>query len=225
MNNQDTFFSQMGEAAILFDPSPSLTTATYEIQRKVWITSELLGQVDEISELVPGMNNLLVMYDPFVSSPADIELMIGDAWDKAGTEANNLLTVNEHRVPVIYGGESGEDLYEVASTLSLTVDQVIELHTQAEYTVFAIGSQPGLPYMGGINKKLVLPRRKVPRTQVKAGAVIIGGAQASILSRTSACGWHLLGETQIDCFDLEKTPPTTFLPGDKVRFTVQEVCL
>src|SRR5262249_35638301 len=40
------------------------------------------------------------------------------------------------------------DLARVAEDLQLTPERVIELHTAAEYTVYAIGFCPGFPYLG-----------------------------------------------------------------------------
>lgn len=217
------FFSQMGEAGILFDPNPETSVSSYEVQRRIWLIAEELTKLEGIFELVPGMNNLLSLYDPIKFNSSDIQNLISAAWERSSDDVSALERCIEHSVPVTYGGIDGEDLLDVSRRVGLSVDEVISIHTKSEFTVFAIGSQPGLPYMGGMDKRLILPRREVPRTSVKAGSVIIGGAQASILSRTSACGWHILGSTNINCFDVEEIPPTKFLPGDKVRFTVQDV--
>ena len=48
-------------------------------------------------------------------------------------------------LPVLY---DGVDLSAVASRLSLSVEQVVSLHSGQDYRVFAIGFRPGFPYAG-----------------------------------------------------------------------------
>ncbi len=65
----------------------------------------------------------------------------------------------EISIPVIYGGEAGPDLGDVARHSGLSEKQVVELHSSVEYMVWFLGFQPGFPYFGGLPEQLAMPRR------------------------------------------------------------------
>jgi len=169
------------------------------------------------------MNNLLVILDPLKVSLTNMQQTITQLWEAQVTLGVTNNNAKKHHIPVSYGGERAEDIALLAAYTGLTKQEIIQRHSEAEYTVYALGSQPGLPYLGGLDPKLMMPRRETPRTRVEAGAIIIGGSQASILSCTSACGWHIIGHTDVTCFHPENTPPALFSPGDTVKFFVKEV--
>jgi len=133
-----------------------------------------------------------------------------------------------HTVEVIY---NGADLESVAKACSLTVEQVIELHSAPIYTVRMLGFSPGFPYLEGLDPRLHLERLASPRNQIEPGAVAIGGSHAGIYSVASPGGWHLLGHTDFTLFDLtaarqsSPNPKEVFAlsPGDQVRFQPKEI--
>jgi 5-oxoprolinase (ATP-hydrolysing) subunit B len=119
------------------------------------------------------------------------------------------------RLPVHY---DGVDLADVARELGLSIDAVIELHTGREFTIFAIGFQPGFPYAGYLPKELSgLPRRATPRVRVPAGSVAIAGRQTGVYPRESPGGWRLLGRTPLKIVDLERGH-FPIRAGDRIRF-------
>ncbi len=121
----------------------------------------------------------------------------------------------DFEIPVCY---DGPDLEEVAAQVGLSTDEVIALHSGADYTVAAVGFSPGFPYLSGLPQRLNVPRRKTPRLAVPAGSVAIAGGQAGIYPFTSPGGWHVLGRTVTTLFDLSHSPPALLRPGDRVRF-------
>jgi KipI family sensor histidine kinase inhibitor len=121
-------------------------------------------------------------------------------------------------LPVAYGGAHGLDLEDVARAHGLTTDEVIALHSGAEYRVYMIGFSPGLAYLGGLPEPLHTPRRTSPRLRVPASSVSIGGIQAAVFSVEIPSGWHLLGRTPERMFDLRRTQPFLLGAGDRVRF-------
>ena len=121
-------------------------------------------------------------------------------------------------IPVHYGGQYGPDLAAMANDLNLSVEAVVELHTKAIYTVYFIGFQPGFPYLGGLSESLYFPRHAIPRTQVPAGSVGVGGEQTGVYPFESPGGWQLLGQTDTALFDLTKTSPTLLNAGDTLQF-------
>lgn len=125
-------------------------------------------------------------------------------------------------IPVVYGGEHGPDLEDVAAASGLTAAQVVERHAQVEYLVAMLGFSPGFPYLLGLDPRLAVPRLATPRTRVPAGSVGIGGTQTGVYPNEGPGGWRLIGRTPQALFDARRAPPALLLPGDRVRFVPME---
>ncbi|MVW72334.1 5-oxoprolinase subunit PxpB [Bordetella sp. 15P40C-2] len=218
--NIEPVCSRQGETAILCELGTLPGPTDLELQRRVWGMAAALSSHDDVLEVVPGMNNLLVIYREPQRDFAACEARIREVWKSADTHRDN---GREIVVPVVYGGPEGMDLNYVAEHCGLTREDYIGLHAESTYVVYALGSQPGFAYLGGLDPRLAVPRRDTPRPRVNAGSVIIGGAQAGVLSRTSPSGWHIIGTTALNCFDHTRATPALFAPGDRVRFEVQAV--
>lgn len=189
-------------------------------QQRVWALGASLQQRSGITEIVPGMNNLTVQFDEQLVNGASLidELLTGWECIQVTGQAGRLI-----EIPVRYGGEHGPDLAEIAAHTGLTPQEVVRLHSDAEYTVFFIGFQPGFAYLGGMPEKLTTPRRASPRQAVPAGAVAIGGAQTGVYPKTSPGGWQILGHTDVVLFDPDREEPSLWMPGDRVKFVITEV--
>lgn len=133
----------------------------------------------------------------------------------AGTEEE---AANVIHIPVCYSGEYGPDLQTVAEHHGYSVDEVIELHTNREYRVYMLGFAPGFAYLGGMSEKLYAPRKAVPRVQIPAGSVGIGGLQTGIYPLETPGGWNIIGRTPLAMFRPWDKQPTLLRAGDRVRF-------
>lgn len=187
------------------------------VQQRVLATASLMSQLPGVREVVPGMNNLLVVYSPADTSVAALTQQLFHAWSH--------VTVNEQvgreiDVPVIYGGQQGEDLAVIAELAKMDVQTFIQLHSEALYQVACVGAMPGFPYLSGLNPRLATPRRSVPRMRLEEGAIIIGGAQAGIMPCSTPSGWHVIGRTELKLFDPQRESPSFLQPGDRVRFSI-----
>jgi len=140
--------------------------------------------------------------------------------DRAAVSARRVREVVERRVeiPVCYGGDVGPDLEAVGAAHGLKADEVVALHSGAEYFVSAVGFAPGFPYLGGLPAPLHTPRRATPRTRVPAGSVAIGGAQTGVYPFETPGGWHVIGRTPLRLFNPQGRPPALLQAGDRVRF-------
>ncbi len=192
------------------EPEVDLSVRLAELARRL---REGLGE--GVRDLVPGWTTLMLHYDPYRIAPQILEERLGPllaewhAWRPA-EDAGRL-----HEIPVWY---AGEDLATVAVACGLTGEGVIELHSAAEYRVGAIGFAPGFAYLGGLDPRLVLPRRATPWARVPAGSLAIAEAQTAIYPQASPGGWHLLGRSPWRPFDPAVTPPCPLALGDRVRF-------
>ncbi|OWJ79696.1 5-oxoprolinase subunit PxpB [Haematobacter genomosp. 1] len=205
--------SWLGESAILCQTDAKVLETS--IQHRIWALRDLLAACDFVTETVPGMNNILVLIDPEAVDGSGAVTQIQALWRRTSAADIPSRVVE---IPVSYGGETGVDLPEVARACNLTPEAYIGLHSAGTYTVFALGSQPGFGYLAGLDPRLAVPRRAVPRPRLEAGAVVIGGAQAGVISRSSPSGWHVIGQTDISFFDPDRNPPALLSPGDTVRF-------
>ncbi|HEV6967622.1 5-oxoprolinase subunit PxpB [Roseateles sp.] len=205
----------LGEAALCFAPPAPATLAQ---QQAIWQLAEGLGRVEGVLELIPGMNNLTLVFDPLRAEGPALEDAARALWAQPAREAAGGRVVE---VPVRYGGDAGPDLDEVAGHCGLTPDEVVRRHTGGDYVVYFIGFQPGFAYLGGLDPALHVPRRAAPRVAVPAGSVGIGGAQTGIYPLATPGGWQLIGRTALALFDPQAEPPTLLAPGDRVRFVAE----
>lgn len=173
-----------------------------------------------VTDIVPSYTSVALHYQPdahsegasFQALSRVITALIQAGIPSVSTDAR------EVEIPVCYGGEHGPDLAYVAQTTGLTEDQVIAIHTKPGSMVFMLGFAPGAPYIGVHDPIFALPRRDVPRTAVPAGSVAIANRQSTIYPNRLPGGWHVLGATPLKLFDLNSTPPTLLMPGDRVKF-------
>ena len=203
-----------GDTALVCETPPP---ATLDCQRRIWAAAEAARQWPHVVEVVPGMNNLTIVFDPLATDAEALAAELAAAMER---EPHAAAAGREVEVPVEYGGEFGPDLLAVAEHTGLTPDEVVERHAAGAYVVFFLGFQPGFAYMGGLEDALHTPRRAAPRLEVPAGSVGIGGAQTGIYPAAAPGGWQLIGRTSLSLFDPARTPPTLLQPGDRVRFTV-----
>ena len=122
------------------------------------------------------------------------------------------------QIPVCYDLQFGLDLEEIAETNDLSTDEVIQLHTTPKYLVYFIGFQPGFLYLGGLDKRIHMPRKANPRLRVEKGSVGIGGQQTGIYPQDSSGGWNIIGKTPVELFDITKALPCFAKAGDRIHF-------
>ncbi|MFV0491276.1 MAG: 5-oxoprolinase subunit PxpB [Pseudorhodobacter sp.] len=168
-----------------------------------------------ILEIVPTYRSLLVQYDPEVIRGAALETLLLTRFSglRQGRE-----TGRRWSVPVVYGGQTGQDLEEIARLKGISPQEVMALHSGAEFRVYMIGFQPGFTYLGGLPEALHCPRLAQPRQSIAAGAVGIGGQQANINSVAGPSGWRYLGWTPLVSFDPAREDPFLFRAGDRICF-------
>ncbi len=113
----------------------------------------------------------------------------------------------------------GPDLQDVAAATNLSVEEVIDLHSSTIYTVRFLGFTPGFAYLDGLDKRLHLPRRSMPREKMTAGAVAIGGVHTGVYTIPSPGGWNWLGNTEMMLFQKGANDCSFVLEiGDRVKF-------
>lgn len=171
--------------------------------------------IEGLVDLVPTFRSLMVHYDPTVVHRSALEERVRDLLHDAG-EAK--ATGRLWRIPTLYGGKHGPDLEEIAERTGLDIDTVVERHSSVEYEVYMMGFLPGLPYLGILHDDLALPRRTEPRVRVPAGSVAMATNLTNVYPSESPGGWHILGRTPVELFDLRRDVPILLQAGDRIRF-------
>ena len=168
-----------------------------------------------VIETIPTFRSLMVQYDPLLATRAELEAPVLALAQRNATAA---AAGKRWRIPVCYDGELAPDLEEVAQRTKLAREQVIATHLGATFFAYVLGFMPGFAYLGGLPKELELPRRSEPRVRVPKNSVAIAQALTAIYPWESPGGWHLIGRTPIELFDLRRAQPILWGAGDEVVF-------
>ena len=204
-----------GDSAITVEFSRVIDAAA---NARVLALDKLLAKepIAGVRESVPTYRSLLVHYDPVVIGFDDIGTRLLSLAERAAPIAT---TTRRWRIPVLYGGESGIDLEDVATTLSTTPDDIVARHVAGDYRVAMIGFTPGWSYLSGLEPRLQMPRRQNPRLLTPAGTISIGGVQTGVQCLAGPSGWHLLGRTPVRTYQLGREPTFILEPGDGITFS------
>ena len=174
------------------------------------------SDIPGIVETVPTYRSLLVHYHPEVIGSKALT----EKFDKLMGSLSSIPipppTVIE--IPVLYGGEMGPDIENVAEHNHKTVEEVIKIHTSEEYLIYMIGFIAGFPYLGGMSKEIATPRLKSPRVKIEGGSVGIAGEQTGIYPVASPGGWQLIGRTPLKLYDADREKPVLLEAGQYIKF-------
>lgn len=171
--------------------------------------------IDGVTETVPTYRSLLVHYDPVRIGFEELAERLSAL---ARLPAPTAPPSRRWRIPVVYGGENGIDLEDVAKTLSMTPDDIVARHVAGDYRVAMIGFTPGWSYLSGLDRSLHMPRLQNPRLLTPSGAISIGGLQTGIQCLAGPSGWRLLGRTAVRTYQLHREPVFLLEPGDAITF-------
>lgn len=207
-------FVASGDRALVVELADNIDDAVN--RRVVALAANLAAlPIDGVAEVVPTYRSLLVVYDPAVVRAACLTASLQARLDQVADAAPASRRIV---VPVAYGGAVGRDLEDLAEMKGLSIEALIALHASGDYRVHMIGFAPGFAYLGGLPEALHTPRLGVPRQHIRAGAIGIGGRQASINSVAGPSGWRFVGRTALKLFDPARPEPFLLKAGDRVRF-------
>jgi inhibitor of KinA len=221
----------LGDSTLVVRVRDQFEDAPEETLDEVLRVFQLLQRADipGVIELAPAYASVAVFFDPVALLKSN-SATNGGFDELANTIWRTITSAPKRRrrtapkgprsieIPVCYDPEFAIDLDRVAEQTKLSEREIVDLHSTREYRVACIGFVPGFTFLAGLPKKLATPRRDVPRKEIPAGSVGIGGAQTGIYPLRSPGGWNLIGRTPVKLFEPTKNPPTLVCPGDRVRF-------
>ncbi|WP_321338817.1 5-oxoprolinase subunit PxpB [uncultured Cohaesibacter sp.] len=207
-------FLPCGDSAIAVELASEIDE---KANQRVIVLAEDLSRrpIEGIEEVIPTYRSLLVLYDPGIIRGLKLIEVLQERLNGLVVTA---VQTRHFSIPVLYGHEAGLDLEAMAEMKGITPEEIISLHSSAEYRVYMIGFAPGFAYLGGVPELLHTPRLKEPRQHIQAGSIGIGGKQGNINSVACPSGWRFLGRTPLKLFDPMRTEPFLLQAGDTVRF-------
>ena len=168
---------------------------------------------DWLIDIVPAYSSVGVFYDPIRIRHAEVHNLL-QAFDTGRATASGPGAL--HVIPCCY--EMQLDMQRVVEHTGLSPDEVIRLHADCEYTIYAIGFAPGFPYLGYLPPALCgVPRLPSPRLRLEPGSVGLTGKQTGIYPQVRPGGWNIIGRTPLTLVDVEDG----YFPlrvGDRIRF-------
>lgn len=162
-----------------------------------------------IGEIVPGACTLLLRLTAPLPSAA------AETLTRVRPPRRDVTATTTVEVVVDY---NGADVDQVADSVGLTADDLVDWHTGQDWTVAFCGFAPGFGYLMPTVQARRIPRRSTPRTQVPAGSVALADQWSAVYPNSSPGGWQLIGSTDVPLFDASADPPARLRPGMRVRF-------
>jgi inhibitor of KinA len=219
----------LGDSALLIRVAENFDDAPDDALSKVLAAKRDLeaAQIPGAIEIAPAYTTVALFCDPVraIDAGAPVENVfewIEQRIRKALSEMNEIhadrIEASVVEIPVCYETEFALDLEDVARRAGVHWKEVVDLHCGVEYRVHCVGFTPGFPFLGGLPRKIATPRRDVPRKEIPAGSVAIGGTQTGIYPIKSPGGWNVIGRTPLQLFNPQKDPPALLRAGDRVRF-------
>lgn len=207
-------FHPLGDSAILLKFDQKIDP---DINQKVVsvVNSLTSNPIKGVTGWIPAYCSLMVSYDPMVIHYDQLESQLEEMSSAPSGPAK---APREFNIPVCYGGEFGVDLEEVSKETSLSIKEIIDIHTSTQFRVYMLGFIPGFVYMGSIPPELNCSRKTTPRLKVPSRSVGLAGQQTGIYPTEAPGGWQIIGRTPVNIIDLSQTNPFLFEAGDSIRF-------
>ena len=171
-----------------------------------------------VIEIIQAYRTLMLHYRPEVIRYSELKAQVESVLEDISfeTQKKDLVFVTE--IPVLYGGEWGPDLEEVAEKERMTTEEVIRRHSTNPNYLYFVGFSPGMPYLGNPNRTFSVPRRPSPRLHLLRGAVTIWQNQTTVFPVDDPGGWNVIGRTPLRLFDPHREPAILLESGQWVQF-------
>ena len=170
---------------------------------------------DCIVEIIQSISSLLVIFDISKISAENLITELKKIEDK---EIDLFESNKIWQIPVCYDLKYAVDLENLAKEKKLSPTEIINNHKSKVYNVLSMGFLPGFIYMGFTNKNLHCERKEIPSLDIKKGSIGVALNQTCIYPQDSPGGWHIIGVSPLDFFNLKSKNPCFAKPGDKIQF-------
>ncbi|HEY5718393.1 MAG TPA: 5-oxoprolinase subunit PxpB [Motiliproteus sp.] len=188
-------------------------------ERVQWASARIRSELaDVLIDMVPSYTSILVCYDLERIDRFGITARLRQALQSSPAKAHDAAAAREVELPVYYGPEVALDLAQISQHAGLAPEEVIAIHSQTHYRVYAIGFSPGFAYLGNTDQRIAMPRKSTPRLKVPAGSLGIADTQTAIYPSATPGGWQIIGRTPLKMIDWDSDSLALMEVGDRVRF-------
>ena len=168
-------------------------------------------------EVVRGMTDLTVKYDPLKLSSAEAKAhflsLLGSA-ESTEVDCGGPMTL-----AASFGAECAPDADEIALSLEISAKDWPQWLCSRTYRVTMMGFQPGFAYLEDIEADALpsLPRLNTPRQKVAAGSIGFLGKRACLYAWDGPGGWPIGGRIAESLFRGDQEQPFLLRPGQLIR--------
>ena len=168
-----------------------------------------------VTNLSPSYNKLIITFDLNETS-----------FDKLSLDLSNLDIENEienkcqkFNIPLCCDDEYSLDISRLEEKLSKSKSEIIKTFLSQTYYCYMTGFIAGMPFLGDLNKSIMLDRLETPRVKVPKGSVGLTEQFCNIYTFESPGGWNIIGNTPTKIFNsFSLNKPNLINPGDEVLF-------
>ena len=205
----------------IYNENSILITFNSEINSEfIYTISSLRTKIENdfkeyLIDTVQSINSLLIVYERNKISTYDFLTKVRSVKLETIIKKEKSKT---WKIPVCYDTTYASDLEEFSKSKKISKNEVVQIHKSKIYDVMSMGFLPGFMYLGTTNFKLHCERKVKPSFKVRKGSIGLALNQTCIYPLDSPGGWHIIGLSPLEFFDLKSKPPCFASPGDKIKF-------
>ena len=206
--------SNLGDAALYCDFGNEVNE---EINSKViaYFYNIKDKNITGITNLTPSYNKLIITFDLNKTKFEIIKKKIESVEIKKVKKFKKKLI----KIPVCCHRSFSLDIKRLEELLKISENKIYEKFFEKEYFCYMTGFIAGMPFLGDLDKKLMVKRLETPRVKVPKNSIGLTEQFCNIYSFESPGGWNIIGNTPIKIFDKNnKQKPNLIGPGDSIIF-------
>lgn len=207
-------FKPVADCALLIELGTKVDDA---INRQIVNLDRRIAAADirGISEVVPALVNLLIVFDPIRTDHKAIQTAVEKLFPLDHLDAQS---GTNHTVKVCYEEGLSPDLDQVSNACGMSREAVINAHLANTLRVSMYGFAPGFAYLTGIDETIQVPRKTAPVRDIPKGSVMIAGPQCLVTTVKMPTGWSIIGRSDADIMTEDPKRPFLYEVGDTVTF-------
>ncbi|MFJ4029702.1 allophanate hydrolase subunit 1 [Paenarthrobacter sp. NPDC089989] len=172
-----------------------------------------------LQDVVAGVDSILVEFDCLAVGHAQLAQTIRLAAAGRFHQEDGQADGKHFVIPMVVNEAFAPDLPDVAAELGISQEAVLG-HLEDSVLSINLLASAMAPMMGTVQFPGQVSRCREPRTNVDPGSVMVAGTNAIIQPFPGPTGWKVIGRTPLTICDIRENPPTSYKPGDTVRFKV-----
>ncbi len=172
-----------------------------------------LRSVHIFEEIIIGINELCVKFDPLAFSEKEIIAIISAQITQPVLKTNK---IRQHHFSIDFN--TALDMALVCNHMNMKQTEFQHWFTHQYFKVDMMGFQPGFAYLSHDSQAPSISRLDKPRAMVSNGSVGFLGKTACIYAHDGPGGWPIIGSINTPIFNHDQNPPNLIQGGDNILF-------